>query len=344
MVRSTDHSYSHNVTNKNIAVLGLYPPPYGGVSVHIRRVVDQLLQQHNKVYLFNTEQRLRSLFFPLYILKLFVWIIYQRPHQLYYHSTYLKGSIVELLLIALLKPLLRYSLSIVEHDCRHLYKRSSRYKRVYQRIVRGENCKVVCIGASTWKSYCDNEIQPAQYSIESAFLPPVTSVASLVRETYPSSLFTFLNDCTPLIVVSAAHVMLVDGKDVYGLDLCIDMLAGIKDTYPDAGLIIGLPQVNNAEYFALLEKRMKKSGVAELVYILHGNKELWPLFQKVDLFVRPTLSDGDSISVREAAYFKIPVVASDVCERPDGVYLFKTGDACDFSIQVKSTLRDCVYK
>ena len=88
---------------------------------------------------------------------------------------------------------------------------------------------------------------------------------------------------------------------------------------------------------------MKKKGVAEQVYILHGNKELWPLFQRVDLFVRPTLSDGDSVSVREALYFNLPVVASDAVERPMGVHCFKQGDSQDFTETVKVAFQDCVY-
>ncbi len=344
MMSIKNHSYSQNITNKRVAILGIYPPPFGGVSVHIRRVADQFLQQHNKVHLFNTERRLRRLFFPFYLMKLFLWLLFNRSHYVYYHSNYLKNSIADLVIISVLRPILRYKVIIVEHDCRHLYRRSSLYKRLYRWVLKRQDFKVVCIGSSTGKSYDDNGIKPHTYSIESAFLPPVRAVASIVMETYPSSLFTFLKEYTPLMLVSAAHVMLVDGKDVYGLDMCVEMLAGIKDTYPDAGLVIGLPQISNADHIALLQKRMKDVGVAEQVYILHGNKELWPLFKQVDLFVRPTLSDGDSVSVREALYFKMPVVASDICERPDDVHLFKRGDSNDFIFCVEKTLREHVYK
>ena len=51
--------------------------------------------------------------------------------------------------------------------------------------------------------------------------------------------------------------------------------------------------------------------------------------KKVDVFLRPTLSDGASVSVQEALWCGTPVVASDVCLRPREVALFKTGDADD---------------
>ncbi len=343
LMKLNDHSYSHNITNKRIAILGIYPPPFGGVSVHIQRVMDQFLQQNNKVYLFSTEQWLRRIFFPLYMVKLLAWILVKRPQHIYYHSSYLSFSIAELVLLSFVKSLLRAAMTVVDHDCRHLYKRSDRYKRWYNWVLQRKGCAVACIGDSTWKSYQDNGIKPPSCAVEQAFLPPVVSTIHLIMQTYPSSLITFLNDYTPLIAVSAAHAMLVDGKDVYGLDQCIDMLAGIKARYPDAGLVIGLPQVRNEAYFELLQQRMKEKGVAEQIYILHGNKEFWPLLQKIDLFVRPTLSDGDSVSVREAIHFNNPVVASDVVARPVGVHCFKQGNVGDFTKMVEETLQNCVY-
>ena len=42
----------------------------------------------------------------------------------------------------------------------------------------------------------------------------------------------------------------------------------------------------------------------------------------IDLFVRPTLSDGASVSIEEALWANIPVVASNVCQRPAQVMLY----------------------
>jgi glycosyltransferase involved in cell wall biosynthesis len=45
-----------------------------------------------------------------------------------------------------------------------------------------------------------------------------------------------------------------------------------------------------------------------------------------DVFVRPTLADGDAVSVREALWLERPVAASAVGYRPGGVALFPAGD------------------
>lgn len=59
---------------------------------------------------------------------------------------------------------------------------------------------------------------------------------------------------------------------------------------------------------------------------------------KSDLFVRPTNTDGYSVSIAEVIYFKVPAIASDVCARPQGTVLFKSRDIDDFYLKVKDVL------
>ena len=53
------------------------------------------------------------------------------------------------------------------------------------------------------------------------------------------------------------------------------------------------------------------------------------LLDQCNMFVRPTLADGDSVAVREALGRGLLVVASDTVMRPDGCVLFRTGNAAD---------------
>ena len=47
------------------------------------------------------------------------------------------------------------------------------------------------------------------------------------------------------------------------------------------------------------------------------------------MFIRPTNTDGDAVSIREALDFNIPCIASDVVVRPKEVKLFKNRDIMD---------------
>jgi glycogen(starch) synthase len=62
------------------------------------------------------------------------------------------------------------------------------------------------------------------------------------------------------------------------------------------------------------------------------------LMSRSAVFVRPTIRDGDSISVREAVALSVPVVASRVGTRPDGVLLFEPGDVDGIVEQVSAAL------
>jgi len=53
-----------------------------------------------------------------------------------------------------------------------------------------------------------------------------------------------------------------------------------------------------------------------------------------DVFVRPTLADGDAISVREALALGRPTVASAVGARPSGALVFAAGDAVACAEQI----------
>jgi glycosyltransferase involved in cell wall biosynthesis len=59
-----------------------------------------------------------------------------------------------------------------------------------------------------------------------------------------------------------------------------------------------------------------------------------------DIFVRPTYSDADAVSVREALALGTPVVASDVVRRPEGTLCFKTGDAGDLAAKIESLVSE----
>jgi glycosyltransferase involved in cell wall biosynthesis len=78
----------------------------------------------------------------------------------------------------------------------------------------------------------------------------------------------------------------------------------------------------------MAEALVVKSGLKERIY-LGGDLDhelCLALMARSSAFVRPTFQDGDSISVREALALGVPVVASNVGTRPEGVMLFAAGD------------------
>ena len=94
-------------------------------------------------------------------------------------------------------------------------------------------------------------------------------------------------------------------------------------------------------------RRSRKSGFAtsgleENVLLLGDvdHETCLALMSACDVFLRPTLEDGDSISVREALSMGVPVVASRIGTRPAGAILFHSGDVEDMLAKIALALAE----
>lgn len=333
MIEQLKHTYSDGIYHKTVVILGNYPPPLGGVSVHIQRVMHKLRQQNNLVHHFDTLNRSSMLG---YAFKLLLFLCKKKPDIVYYHTVDLNARIIEFAMLVLLKSFVRYRLVIVEHNCRHLYMRSIRYKKKYTRCMRLVD-HLVLIGHSTYQSYQDNQMyMPAHTTIEAAFLSPKIDDEAIILATYPKSVLDFMTMYKSIITINAFQLTILNGKDLYGIDQSIELLYRLKKTGHLVGLCIVLGNIGNEPYYHILKERIKVYGLEFQCRWMIGQKELWPLLKRSTIFLRPTLSDADSVSVREALFFNVPVVASDVCTRPMGVIVARVGDIEDLYAKVNS--------
>ena len=75
-----------------------------------------------------------------------------------------------------------------------------------------------------------------------------------------------------------------------------------------------------------LAEEIRKRNLESRYLLYRSAADLMPAMRRCDMLVRPTRSDGDSSSVREALHAGLPVIASDCVERPEGVVTFPTGN------------------
>ncbi len=338
------HEYSKNITNQRIIILGPTPPPLGGVSVHVQRVAHKLQAQGNVVYTMVPTQELRYRLLPLYMIKLMVTLCWHRPTLVYYHTSYLLNSLKEMQLLGWAQKVLSYKLVLVEHDCRQLGVKSTKFVNAFRQLLKQVD-NVVLIGTSTHKHYrTHGMLEDVTYSVESAFLPPELATEQKIFATYPKALTHFLEVHHPLLVANAFQLSLLqqnnEYKDLYGFDVCIDLIKELKGAYPNIGMVFALATIGNKDYFIRLKSIIDAYGLQDNIYFLMDQKELWPLLKRATLLMRPTLSDGASVSVEEAVYVKTPVVASNVCWRPEGVVTYAVGDQQDMIKKVSTVLHE----
>ncbi|WP_426751657.1 spore coat polysaccharide biosynthesis glycosyltransferase ExoO [Myxococcus sp. Y35] len=112
---------------------------------------------------------------------------------------------------------------------------------------------------------------------------------------------------------------------VYGRTLMFRALRELAQTSPDVGLALFGPGLDS-EAFIRDVREARVAGHLEVLGELEHTAALG-LIARSDAFVRPTTHDGDAISVREALALGVPCVASNVCVRPEGTRVFAAGDA-----------------
>ena len=149
--------------------------------------------------------------------------------------------------------------------------------------------------------------------ITPAFLPIEASDVSL-----PGDIERWLEQHSPLISATMFF------RPEYGFEVLLQALPLLKARYPQIGCFV----MGSGEEQAKAEALVDRSGSKGAIY-LGGDLDhelCLALMARSSVFVRPTFQDGDSISVREAISLGVPVVASNVGTRPEGITLFNAGD------------------
>jgi glycosyltransferase involved in cell wall biosynthesis len=184
--------------------------------------------------------------------------------------------------------------------------------RTFMRITCLMCQQVICVNEEIASAVAELGIPADQMEITPAFLPidaPDVQVPAAIHE--------WMDQRAP-VITSAMFF-----RPEYGFELLVPAIARLKKRYPRIGcLVMGGDSRIDAE--ALVTKH----GLNDTIHIAGDlDHELClALLARSSMFVRPTLRDGDSISVREALALGVPVVASNVGTRPDGVVLFEAGN------------------
>jgi len=123
-------------------------------------------------------------------------------------------------------------------------------------------------------------------------------------------------------VVAAYRVAARSSDDLYGLDIAIAIFVAASERLPNLRLKLFLaqePESTRARRY--LEGILRPLEEAQLRdrFTLHTDVDLTSAFRPGAVYLRTTRTDGDSVSVREALDAGVPVLASDVVQRPVGV-------------------------
>ena len=305
-----------------ITLIGAYPPPYGGVSVHIKRL-KRFLEAHGLEVSVLADpgsgengrginaRRLGPVWYADRFLR-------DRPGLLHFHTSGLGSA--RLLPLALL-ALRGRPVVVTLHSLRD---RPSGILPGVLRLALRSFRRVICVGPEIHEQLLDLGLRSDRLTIIPSYLPPDLDDAE--RKRIAPEVHRFISDHDPVLTASAYRLIFFNGEDLYGLDLCVDLCRSLIEEYPRLGLVFALPEIGDESYFASIKRRIIESGLEGHFCFSRSPSEYWPIIERASVLIRPTNTDSYGVSVMEAMSLAVPAIASDVCERAPGTILFRRRD------------------
>lgn len=203
--------------------------------------------------------------------------------------------------------------------------RSPRVRAMARAAAQGYR-KILCTNAGIAAALQACGIPRFQLQVVSPFLP-----ADVGARQAPAGAIAARERHDPLLACALAP------GPQYGQSILLDALVLLAGRLPGLGCIVFGPGTDGVELRRSMEERRLERAVIPLGEIDHD--EALGAIGLSDLFVRPTLADGDSLSVREALGLGARVVASDAAPRPRGVVTFPTGRPEALAAAIEAALR-----
>lgn len=320
-----------------IVQVGHYPPPIGGVSIYIKRMKDNLDIRGwpNQVWdISRVPKKGQGIkYMPMRFLSVpFKHFADPCIDVIHYN---VRGNLIKNYIGVFNRLLFRKRKKVITiHG-----NAKNMFKSVKSLIIPTLNSfdAIICVKKNDKKILEQNQIRTNIYEIP-AFIPPIEKKQDSEQIAIP--VWKILSSHYPIIYANASAASMINGVDLYGIDLCIETCAALKKQHKQIALMFFLPDARNQEYMNFLESEVAAKGLKENFFFIRDASQIYPLIKYMHLFLRPTISDGDAISLREALYYRIPSIASDAVERPRGTVLFRNRDVTDLIAKTNSILTD----
>jgi glycosyltransferase involved in cell wall biosynthesis len=320
--------------NNKILIVGTYPPPLGGVSVHIHRLYSLLKANQREVDVFDT-----SRFYGHKFVKLL--ILYLKIKLGTYKIVHLQNTGKQVIsLILKLKNECGFQLFFTDHNPRLFLGNDEEKREFYRNFLHKVDLHIV-VSPQVLLNYKEYGVNLKKNPLLiNAFISPPAEDENKIFKLYDKSLKRFISIKRPLLTANAYRLSFLNSIDLYGLDMCIELMAQLVNQFPDSGLLFALADSKyNKEYLKKCYRKINEHNLTNNIYLLKKKQEIWPIIKRSNIFLRPTISDGDSVSIREALFFNCTVIASDIADRPDNVILFKSRSQEDFLNKVTTVCK-----
>jgi glycosyltransferase involved in cell wall biosynthesis len=324
--------------SRTIAIVGRIPPPYGGVTVHLFRLLARLRAEEIPFRFFDLEGRSdphNGILPASRGLGLLRQLGDGRHACIHFHAS--NPGLV--LLAGLLRTWRGRPIAFTLHGegILHLCEHGHRlYRALLPRVLRKAD-HVFAINPTSPAKLLAHGVSADRITWTAAYLPPTPQES---QAAVPEPIASFLEAHQQVVACQGSFGAMHSGQDIYRFDLIAHSLARLRLEFPALGAITLISRNFSSAHRDEVLSLRKRLGLEEHWLIHEVPAPAVPVYARASLFLRPTETEGDSLSVRECLDLSVPVVASDAAARPEGCVLFRRGDLDDLCLRTADLLRD----
>lgn len=316
-----------------VVLVGAYPPPFGGVQVHLVNLKKYLESRGHDCFVINLGKNksihhecvasprtametarllLRhrdgichlhyggTLHLRLILLTIFVGILFRRKCAVTIHSG---GLPVWGIPSNPLKSLL--------------------IRKGFKSLER-----IICVNGQIARYFGSLDINKNRIKIVSPF---VFDDDHSERHELPEGLRSFIERKKTVI----CNIGLLEPE--YDLEMLLRVFAVYSGENPDSGLVM----IGSGSLHAKLDRLIEDMGLTDRAMLCGDleHRQTLQVLASSSCYVRASKYDGDCISLREAIHLGIPAIATDTGMRPPGALLFPIGSERDLISLMRETVQ-----
>jgi glycosyltransferase involved in cell wall biosynthesis len=312
--------------NKKIILIGPVPPPSGGISIHIKRL-SILLEKDFDIDFIDEANPAKPGYFNVRSLNIFKYIKkVWSSDVLYIHSGH---HILRMFHVLMGKLFFRKVILTL-----HAYPfNKGKVAKFIEEVLYGWSNKIILVNANLFDKI---KLPKEKCIVQNAFLPPVMETEPEIPATVDQWIQKTHASGKLIMCANAWQLEIFKDEDLYGLDMCIEVINILKKRGHAVAFIFNVASTDKLkDLYLKYQATINELGLEDNFLLINERLSFVKLIEKTAIVLRPTNTDGDALTVREALFLGKPVVASDVVERPEGTILFKTRDVADMAKQLE---------
>ncbi|HUH18942.1 hypothetical protein [Albibacterium sp.] len=277
-------------------IIGKIPPPIGGVTIHVQRLLDTLKNKGFEYKFMRLElSNLSKIILTLFKYKFF---------HLHASNVYIQ------FLFSLISKLSGKN-SIITYHC-DLSRYAGFKNRLLLLSVRLSKYPIV-LNENSFKIALNHNKNSQQIS---SFIPPINEKP--ITEEIINKINKLRSRYSKVFATNAYGIKYdKNNTEIYGI---LDLIEVFNNT-ADFSLIISDPSGDYYEY--CIENKI---SVNQNILILNFPHSFCEVLKLSDASIRNTSTDGDSLSIKESLYYNKLTFATNVVSRNQSVITYKRGD------------------